>query len=201
MYDYLLLLFGVGFLTATCFLNKKWLPSLLALASFLAYFFLTQTSYWNAILFLLGVLLLVIELYIPDFGLVGILGMASLVLGLYQDLGNLSHTILLLLALMMVVVIVAYVLLKMGYSLNLNPALVLRNALNEEAGYQSHSNYNFLIGEVGQALTDLRPVGRGSIQDELYEVSSLEAFIPRGSLIKVIKVEKGTIYVRSQSNE
>jgi membrane-bound serine protease (ClpP class) len=58
------------------------------------------------------------------------------------------------------------------------------------------SKLDLLVGTNGVALTDLRPVGKISIEDSPYEASTEGAFIPSGSNIVVIAVKGNYLVVR-----
>ena len=61
---------------------------------FLLYFYLVGLESWlPIILFMAGLLLIIMEVFIPDFGIVGILGVLSLIVGLYWTIEDLGKTI------------------------------------------------------------------------------------------------------------
>ena len=52
------------------------------------------------------------------------------------------------------------------------------------------------IGKEGVAFTDLRPAGKVSIGDDVYDaVSETGAFITRGTSVRVLKYQAGQVYV------
>ena len=51
------------------------------------------------------------------------------------------------------------------------------------------------MGDVGVALSTLRPIGKGEFENEVLEVRSLGELVPTDSKIRVIKVNKREIFV------
>lgn len=171
---------------------------LLSAASTYAYFQVVDFDHWLPIvLFVAGLLLMVVEIFIPDFGLIGILGIGSLVSGLYLTLGDLAQTIEdLSIAIIITACLVVY-LLKRGYSLaNLN-RLVLHSKddkYKEDTGYESKLE----VGSKGIAETTLRPSGKatfGEEDDSLYDVLSTQGHISKGSRLRIEKISGTKISV------
>lgn len=54
-------------------------------------------------------------------------------------------------------------------------------------------------GDEGKALSDLRPMGKAEINDQLVEVRTLGNFCDAGTSIKVIKVDNNKIYVEPKT--
>lgn len=53
-----------------------------------------------------------------------------------------------------------------------------------------------LIGKEGIAHTVLRPSGKVSVENKIYDAKSEYGFVNKGTKIKVIRYETGQIYVR-----
>ncbi len=63
--------------------------TLVALGSIIAYFYFAGVEGWMPILFIIiGLMLVVVEVFIPDFGLIGLLGVGSIALGIYYTVGD-----------------------------------------------------------------------------------------------------------------
>jgi membrane-bound serine protease (ClpP class) len=52
-----------------------------------------------------------------------------------------------------------------------------------------------MLGKVGTAMTVLRPSGRVTIGDEIFDAISEDGFINKGEVVRVVKDEAGQIYV------
>lgn len=191
-----LLLLGVALLTAALFLNPKLLYIGAALVSFGIYFGLPQDNLLLYLVFVLGIVLLVIELYVPDFGIIGLIGFIAMIIALYYRIGDSVDLLLMGLASLTVAVVVAIVLLKMGKQLNISPMFILETSMNKESGYSSERDLSFLEDQVGVAMTDLRPVGRAKFEEKIYDVISTEEMIPNSAVVFVERVQGSKVYVR-----
>lgn len=191
-----LLLLGVALLTAALFLNPKLLYIGAALVSFGIYFGLPQDNLLLYLVFVLGIVLLVIELYVPDFGIIGLIGFIAMIIALYYRIGDSVDLLLMGLASLTVAVVVAIVLLKMGKQLNISPMFILETSMNKESGYSSERDLSFLKHQIGVAMTDLRPVGRAKFEEKIYDVISTEEMIPNSAVVFVERVQGSKVYVR-----
>ncbi|KFN92712.1 putative membrane-bound ClpP family protease [Tetragenococcus muriaticus PMC-11-5] len=101
--------------------------SLVTLASFTLYFYVIGIENWIPLaLFILGLLLIVFEIFIPEFGIAGIIGAILLIAGLYWTVGDVIQTVRdLSIAVVFTTGLVAY-LAKKGYSLTNVNKLVLQ---------------------------------------------------------------------------
>lgn len=168
-------------------------------------------EYWEIILFVVGVVLIFLEIFvIPGFGIAGILGILAVVLGLsfaLVDNTNLSFELqgldILGDALMLVVfsMILAFVLSlwlssRIGVGKGIFKHLALESAQEKEAGYVAVSaDYQDLVGLKGLAATDLRPSGKIRIEGVLYDAVAIVGYIESGKTIRVVRVEAAQMYV------
>jgi membrane-bound serine protease (ClpP class) len=67
-----------------------------------------------------------------------------------------------------------------------------------ETGFLSAPSADELVGEIGQALTDLRPAGKIVVGHDRHEAKSEREFIARGSRVRVIGKEGPTLIVRPE---
>lgn len=190
------LLLSIFVLCLSLFFRPAWL--FLGVSAILAglYFEVLDGNYLVFIIYLLGVLLLIIELYIPDFGLVGIMGFIALITSLYLHIGDWSDLVLTSLGVVFVAVISIVLPMRMGRPISLGPGFVLNTASNKESGYSTSKDLTYLVGSSGIAASSLRPVGRGKFDDQYFEVISLEDLIYEGQEIHVDHVVGSRIYVR-----
>lgn len=194
------LLLGVMFLCLAMFYKPKWLFVGLSLIASGIYFEMPSGDLLIFIIYLLGILLLIIEFYVPDFGVIGILGFIAIVTALYMHLGDIGTLVLTILTMIVVITLSVAIPLRMGQNLTIGPGFVLETAAEKERGYSSQKDLSFLLNERGMTITALRPVGRAQINDEYYEVISVEDMITSGEPIYVSRVEGAKIYVRKGVN-
>ncbi len=74
---------------------------------------------------------------------------------------------------------------------------VLKASTSKEAGYTSFKiDTTDFIGKIAVATTDLRPAGNIQIEEDIYNAVASNGFIEKGTAVKVIKNETGTLHVR-----
>ncbi len=145
-----------------------------------------------AMLLFTGVVLLLVEVLIPGFGLFGITGLVVLAvsIGIFMSVPGISGTIALLIALALVVL--AIIALFLFLRRKRPQALILSESLSGSAA----QNPDYLVGVSGITLTPLRPTGTAELKEKRWAVVSEGEFIPKGAAIKVIHVEGQRIVVK-----
>ncbi len=169
-------------------------------------YILELASMIEVLLFIAGVALLIIEIFvIPGFGFTGVIGIVcivvSLFLGLLSDFplletGDINIAILQLGAAFFTALALIALSWKYLPQTKAFHTLVLDAAIEENSGYtSSKASYSELSGKAGRAFTDLRPSGTVIIDDEKIDVVTDGEFISRGEQVKVLKVEGSKIVV------
>ncbi len=170
---------------------------------------------WEIIVFVVGVLLLAVEIFaIPGFGVAGISGIILIVSGLalamidnigfsfeFTFLGRFFKAIVIVVVSMVVSVIISLYLTKKAFKVRSLSFLALDTSQNKQEGYIGVTNYqDTLTGKTGVAVTVLRPSGKVEIEDEIYDARALTGYIEKGTDVKIIKYESGQVYVKKITN-
>ncbi len=171
---------------------------------------------WELIVFVLGVLLVILEIFVtPGFGVLGILGIVAVVTGLafaiidtsllkYIPTGEVSVGVILEPLLVVVISISTALLLSFwlgkrfltGRS-GLRDRVVLISDMKPEEGYVAHRPTDLLTGRKARTATPLRPAGRVEIDGIFYDAAGEDAqFIERGVEVLVVRSEGGVLYCR-----
>ncbi|GAB4301011.1 MAG: NfeD family protein [Ignavibacteriaceae bacterium] len=180
---------------------------LVALALFFgSSYILNMASALDIILFVAGLTLLAVEIFvIPGFGLAGIGGIilifASLFLSLtpsgpFLDFNAIAIAIIQLAAALVFALILFYFAAKFLPGTTAFGQLILKQEEKTTEGFTSHPSASELVGQEGIALTTLRPAGTAEINGERYDVMADSEYIEKGDRIKVKKVEGIKILVR-----
>ena len=151
------------------------------------------------VLFLIGMALLIIELFLPGFGVSGICGILCLVAVIViQFLTNrpavawiVTGAILLILLLMIILFMHS-----MKNGMLFRSPIVLKEQIEAEAIKPSSESLEELIGKTGKAVTPLRPSGIVLIDGKRYSVESQATFVDKGAEITVLAVDGTKITVR-----
>ena len=158
---------------------------------------------WAFLLFLIGVGLIALEIFvIPGFGIAGILGI-TLMLGSVFFVFDKAYEFQTAVMWLSISVILSAALIILAVWLLPETQLFRRFALSTvmdaDMGYHSSSPENFqdYIGKSGTALTPLRPSGTARIENKRVDVVTAGDFIPQNSDIKVIEVEGSKVFVEA----
>jgi len=163
-------------------------------------------AYWEIIIFIIGILLVMAEIFIiPGFGVAGISGIICVIAGLTMALlGNRYfdfHTVGNADVRDAVFTVLAGLI--FGFTLTLwlsdkigKKGIFKKIALNADLeGAVSSPSLISLVGKKGMAATVLRPSGKVWVDGEFYDAVSESGFIEKGDKIKVIRFENAQLYV------
>ena len=170
---------------------------------------------WEIAIFLLGVVLLALEVFvIPGFGVAGILGIIFVLCGLAFSMvdndfldfkltqpGLLVNSFLIVTGAMVLTVVLMVI---FGRNILRSPAfrvLVLEDEQQSNQGYTSSQQKANLILQNGVARTVLRPAGKIEIHGVWYDAVALDGFIDVGEEIYVEKHENYNLFVRKLSSK
>lgn len=192
----IILLLGVVLLVVSLFSKYQIAYTGGALIAFATYFALPEFDYLVFLLFVLGVILLMLELYLPSVGFVGVLGLGLTIAALYMKNGDIIDVLLTVVYVVLISSGIVLLFAKNGKSLKIGPSFVLDATLDKEKGFSAHSDLSDLLHASGTARTDLRPVGRAEINHKVYDVISTNDLIVSGCPITVERIEGSTIYVK-----
>lgn len=193
---------GVGFPSAAAIIA--------AILYFLPLYISGIASSWIILLFVLGIMLIILEIFVvPGFGITGIAGIscvcAAVILGLIEHYTfSLSHMnadavwssmIIFLVGTGLAIMAIWYLTSSYGPKwVRRHTELMLTQQVKE--GYigvdMTPVGY---IGLDGTAVTDMRPAGKVEINGEVLDAVAVRGFIHAGARVKVMKYENAQIYV------
>jgi len=171
-------------------------------------YILELANIFEILLFIIGVILLIVEIFVtPGFGLIGsggiILMIAGLFLGLVSDFPiiswvDISNAIIQLAITFIATGIFIALIIKILPKTEMFTNLVLSKNIDSTSGYISNEpEIISLLGKEGKTITDLRPSGAALIGDQKIDVVSESEFISKDTEIKVIKIEGSKVVVRT----
>ncbi len=193
-------------------------PGILGITCILLLFFANfaagAAQWTDLILFVLGVALLLLEIFvIPGFGVAGILGILMIVGSVFMMLlkspapylpptrDETLRVIKWMSSSFILAAAAVYVLFKL-----LSPRvpvfgrLVLGTAQKAQEGYTAGDRFaaqmNALVGKVGEAKTMLRPAGKAVFDGKLFDVVTEGDMIEKSSRIEIIEVKGSRIVVQ-----
>lgn len=158
--------------------------------------FLDGIQLYQIIILLLGLILLIIEMFTPGFGVAGGLGLVLLVAGIILTASTPFEALVMIVILLVILGAALTVVLHSAAKGKLSKTLVLNDSLNKEAGYIGTEDLEYFIGKEGTTLTVLRPAGTAEFDGIRLDVVSEGDYIPRNSKVKIIQVTGRRIVVR-----
>ena len=179
----------------------------LALALFFGSSYILQlASVIEIVLFIVGIILLLLEIFvIPGFGFTGIAGIILVISSLFFslisslpifDFSSIAGPIVQLTVSLLLVVALFYIVVKFLPKSDRFNNLVLATEAESSKGFVSNPKYDELLNLSGVALTDLRPAGMAEISGKKVDVVTDGGYIEKGSKIIVIKTEGAGVVVK-----
>ena len=191
---------GVGFAGAVALVG--------AALFFAPHYLLGLVESWEIALFVVGVGLLLVEVFVtPGFGVFGIGGLVLTVGALFVALipnvgfdfptdGEIARATTTLAAAIVLLVLLAVSLGRMLPRSERFGRLVLAPELSSASGYTSAETVADLVGKTGRALTGLRPSGTAEIDGRRVDVVSEGPFVAPGSAVEVVRSRGSVVVVR-----
>lgn len=167
-------------------------------------------AYWEILLFIAGIALIVLEIFVfPGFGVSGVAGILCLIVGLVFSLvGNVGFDFSLVPSgtfanrLMVVLVAVSAALPlsiwlgKMLFESTLFGNLALNAVQDSGEGFTvAKAQQRSLVGATGVAATILRPAGKVRIGDRTYDAVARIGYIEQGTEVVVVDYENESLVV------
>ena len=152
------------------------------------------------ICFLIGIGLMVLEAFMPGFGLPGISGIILEVVAV--ALTWMNHGPVAALGMTLIVLSILAIAISMSLRSAANgklsrSKLVLNDTESNEAGYRSTEDLDVFLGKEGVTTTVLRPTGMAEFDGVRLNVVSEGEFIQSGTRVQIVRVEGSRILVRT----
>jgi membrane-bound serine protease (ClpP class) len=197
----LLLTVGIAALAMEVMTAGLGVAGAISLAAFVLFFgghVLAGLAGWEVIfLFVVGVILLLIEAFFPNFGVLGLAGAGAIVASVVLSAATAGEGLRLLassLVLSALVIAVSFRYLKRS---GLWSQIVLQFAETKEQGYVGPGDSSYLVGREGVTLTPLRPAGVAELEGRRVDVVSEGGFVAAGTPVRVVAVEGSRVVVRA----
>lgn len=149
----------------------------------------------QGMLFIIGLALVILEMFIPGFGVPGILGGIVLLVAILSTANTVAQMVLLTIIILIILGIAFTIVLYLFTKGKIN-TVVLEEKLDRESGYIGTEDLEYFIGKEGIATSVLRPSGTADFQGVRMDVVSEGDFIELNEKIKVIKVQGRRIVVK-----
>lgn len=175
-------------------------PGTIGIAAFAIYFlgyYLAGSISWSApALFALGLLLLILEVLIPNLGILGILGCLFLVASFMMTISSWQVGVISLAVAIVLTVLFIWVLSRYVNINTIWRRFILNDTQQNNQGYVSQKDRSYLEGKMGITITPLQSSGYARFGEDVEDVVSDGRSIPRNASVKVIAVEGTRVVVR-----
>ncbi|MBN1338174.1 MAG: nodulation protein NfeD [Bacteroidales bacterium] len=173
-------------------------------------------EHWEIIVFITGVILLAIEIFVlPGFGLPGIAGIILVVAGLtlsmvdnigFDFTGIALNTLLMAFFIVVIAmffsIILSFYVSRKVFTSTVFGHLALDSVQMKDQGFgTTDSVYKNMIGQKGTAHTVLRPAGKVNIANDIFDATAETGFIEKGSRIMVTGYQTAQLFVRKAEEQ
>ena len=149
--------------------------------------------------FLVGIGLLVLEAFMPGFGLPGISGIVMEIVAIVLTWVNHGPVA----ALGLTIIVLSLIAIAISMSLRSatkgrlsRSKIILKERESNEAGYRSAEDMQVFLGKEGETTTVCRPTGMAEFDGVKLNVVSEGEFLPAGTRVRIVQVEGSRIVVR-----
>jgi len=149
--------------------------------------------------FLLGLVLLIVEVFMPGFGLPGITGIVleiACIALTYVNHGSMAALGVTLIILAVIAIAISLALRSANKGRLSKSAVILTETENTEDGYVATRDMDVFLGKTGMTTTVLRPTGMAEFEGVKLNVQSDGEYIAKGETVRVDHVEGARVVVR-----
>lgn len=180
-------------------------PGFMGLSALLLFFYGHMVAglagFETFILFIVGIALIIAELFLPG-GIAGAIGAIAILGSLFLASDNVIHMAISIIIAIGVSILASIIMIRVfGKKMSLFKKIILTDSTNTESGYVSNRNRIELLGIEGVTITPLRPSGTVLIGSERVDVVSEGEFIKKDQKVAVVKVEGSRVVVRTVNKE
>jgi len=161
---------------------------------------LSNFSLISIILFVVGIGLLIAEMYQPGFGLFGILGIVSLIACIFVTAQTIMQG-LILTGVFFVIILILLAIFILFFSKKLPGSFILKEEETLDQGFSGTEDMRYLMGRTGTVLTLCRPAGTVDFDGVRLDVVSNGEYIEKGTFVEVIEIEGNRVVVKEKIRE
>ena len=151
------------------------------------------------ICFLVGIGLLVLEAFLPGFGVAGVSGVVLEVITLvmtWNQHGPIATLAMLLIVLLVLAIAISMSLRSITSGRLSKSQLVHSESEQSESGYRSTQELDVFMDKEGVTSSVLRPTGIADFDGVRLNVSSEGDFIPAGAKVRIVRIEGAKVLVK-----
>jgi membrane-bound serine protease (ClpP class) len=201
----ILLMIGIGGLILEVITAGFGAAGIVSMAAFAMYFggniAAGMAEYWVLVLFVFGIALMLVEAFMPGFGVFGVSGLISTLVSIVLAAVSVQTGMVMLLVSFLLAGVFSFFSFRFFARRGALRHIILSEEERVELGYTAPLDQKNLVGLEGVALSTLRPSGAAEIEGRRIDVVSDGAYIPAGEKLIVDRVEGVRVIVRRISEE
>jgi membrane-bound serine protease (ClpP class) len=154
---------------------------------------ITSFEVIGAVLFIAGIVLIIVEMFQPGFGVFGAVGVSLLIVNIFVTANTLAQGVILAVftfAIFLLLFIIFLILMSKG---RLPQKMILRET---ESNFKGTEDMQYLLGKTGVVVTTCRPAGKINVEGSTYDVVTLGEFIEKDKAVEIVEVEGNRVVVR-----
>jgi membrane-bound ClpP family serine protease len=156
---------------------------------------MANITWFSLLLLFIGIILVIIELYIPGIGIPGIIGAVSLIAFIFVTGQNTAQRFILAGIILLLCIILFVIFFTLLSKKRLPKSLILQDSEEGFTGTEAE-DLQYLLGKTGSVLSTCRPAGNADFSGMKLDVVSRGEFIEKGATIEVIEIEGNRIVVK-----
>ena len=160
----------------------------------------TEMHWVPALLLIVGLVMMIVEIFVSGFGFFGITGIISLVAGVIVRICfglNITQSLtLILLVIGFLTLSVMIMVWGAQYGILGKSGLFERGTTLSKDYDKVDKQLRKLVGKVGKTISVLDLGGKAKIKGKIYDVVSISSYIEANVRIKVVEIKNNTIMVR-----
>ena len=158
---------------------------------------LANASIISIILFVVGVGLIIVEMFEPGFGFFGVSGILSLIACIFVTADTVANGLMLTAIFFVILLIMLGIFLILVSKGRLPGKLILKESETVEQGFSGTEDMAYLMGKTGVVVTICRPVGNVDFDGVKLEVVTQGEFIEKGETVEVVEIEGNRVVVKT----
>lgn len=158
--------------------------------------FISSIGLINTLCFIIGLGLVIFEMFDPGFGVPGITGLVLLAVGVIITAQTLMQALVMVIILIAILSLALVLAIRSATKGRLSRNLVLSDSLDTQSGYISTENLESFVEKEGEAISTLRPSGVAMFDDIRLDVVSEGGYIAKGTKVKVTGVSGRRVVVK-----
>ena len=155
--------------------------------------FIASIGWAAAVCLLLGIALVIVEMFTPGFTVPGVVGFILIVVAIIITADSFLEGLIMILGVFVILSIALFFVLRSASKGMLSKSPIIKKETESE--YLSVDDMKFFVGKEGEALTILRPAGTCDFNGVRLDVVTEGSFIQKGTKVKVVRVEGRRIVV------